>query len=344
MSKNLVASDMGFSRVKFVDSNGTNPVCFPHAVGVLARQTFGLDEPTRKDMVITLPEGEWAVGYTAMEQSDTPVARRDADWVFSPEYEALLCTGLSELFWGDATTTFATGLPVEHYGRNSRLKERLIGEHRFRRNGGDWQTITISEDSVVAVQGLGALLNQALDCNGYVSPRPIPGTNKTWASATVGIIDGGGATVNYSAFQGLNEVGKWTAGADLGLLGPIDAIARAIAADCPKLNPTAADVALWLEDGQFTYMRQVHDVQPYAEAPLRQHADLIWRQANSVWRAVGRMDVILFTGGQALALGNIMRETMNSTGDLLLVSSSPTFDNAQGFLKLLRYRQRRKGA
>ena len=264
MSRNLVASDMGFSRCKFVDGNGTNPVCFPHAVGIPARQTFDMEGPTRKDMVITLLEGAWTVGHTAMEQSEAPVARRDADWIFSPEYEALLCAGLSELFWGDASITFATGLPVEHYDRNTRLKERLIGEHRFRRNGGDWQTITIGEDSVVAVQGLGALLNQALDGNGYISPRPIPGTTKIWAKATVGIIDGGGATVNYSAFQGLNEVGKWTAGADLGLLGPIDAIARAIATDCPKLNPTSADVAQWLEDGQFTYMRKVHDMQPYA--------------------------------------------------------------------------------
>jgi len=340
---NLVAVDMGFSNVKAVDGNGSNPVIFPHAVGTRARQTFSLDAQGRSDMVITLADGDtWAIGETALEQSDSPVARRDADWVLSQEYEALLCAALSELFWGDATATLATGLPVEHYDRHEKLRERLVGEHRFRRNGGEWQTVVVAPESIVAVQGLGAMLNQALDEVGHVRAQPVPGTNVTWAGGTIGVIDGGGLTVGFSAYRGLREIGKWTAGADLGLLGPIDAITRQIAADCPRLNPQPVEVAKWLARGNFTYLRQSHDIRPYAEGTLRAHADLVWRQAMTIWRSIGRMDAILLTGGQALALGQYLPEMMNGEGELLVTSPDPVFDNARGFLKLLRYRQRRK--
>ena len=159
---------------------------------------------------------------------------------------------------------------------------------------------------------------------------------------TIGVIDGGGLTVGFSAYKAMREIGKWTAGADLGLLGPIDAITRAIARNCLKLDPTPTDVARWLEDGRFTYMRTEQSIAPYAEGPLLQHAALVWNQAMTVWRSIGRMDAILFTGGQALALGKIMPEMMNGEGDLLVLSPDPVYDNARGFLKLLRYQMRRR--
>jgi len=346
-NKNLVAVDMGFRRVKFVDNNGTIPGQFDHAVAPRSRETFVMERPTYDDIFITLPNGrEWAVGKTAYRHSANPVGRLDPQWVLSEEYEVLLCAAFSQMFIGvqEASVVLATGLPVEHYMWQERLRrQRLLGEHTFTRNGGDPQRITVT-GCVVAVQALGALLNHALDAYGYVSRERIPGTNKPWATATVGVIDGGGNTVNFSAFEGLRELGHRTQGANLGIMGPIARIRQEIVHEYPRLSPTLAEVANWLEQGYFSYLGSTVTVDHYAAPVLKEHADLVWNQAMAVWPSIGNLDAILLTGGQAYALAQYMPETMNGEHDLLVISKDPVYDNVRGFLKLLYHQMRQEAA
>ena len=71
---------------------------------------------------------------------------------------------------------------------------------------------------------------------------------------------------------------------------------------------------------------------------------MIWRQANSIWRDVGRLDAVLLTGGQALAIGPYLPHRMNGEHEQLVVSSDPLYDNCRGWLKLLPYEVRKREA
>lgn len=323
------AIDIGYNSVKALASNGRQ-AHFPSEVGTVRKGTFTLDEAKKTHLVITTREGAtWHVGKTALKQSDYSAGRRDPEWVFTEPYKALLYAALSELHRGTATTYLVTGLPLEHYtALSEKARAVFMGEHTFRRNGGRWQTVTI-EDVFIVTQPYGSLCNLAMTDAGKFLDNP-------FATGMVGIADIGGVTLNLLVTDALDEEARWTQGDGLGLLKAMDAIARAIRADCPGFSPKAREVAEWLARGEFPYQGRSVDIAPYAKPHLEPLVQVVLARMAEVWSEPGRYAAVLLTGGGSAILGPMLKARMNGVYANVTIASDPVFANARGYLKMAR--------
>ncbi len=52
---------------------------------------------------------------------------------------------------------------------------------------------------------------------------------------------------------------------------------------------------------------------------------------------MGRLDAVLLTGRQALAIGPYLPDHMNGEHERLVISPDPVYDNCRGWLKLFIY-------
>ena len=281
-------------------------------------------------MIITLADGRsWPVGETALKQSAYAVGRRDAGWVVTEPWEVLFCAALSELHKGTTATKVVTGLPLEDWATwAAKLREAIIGEHTFRRNGGRWQTITV-EDAVIITQPYGSLLDQAMSDAGRILSNP-------FSTGVVAIADLGGNTLNLLVTDALEEIGQWTQGDGLGLLKALDAIARDIHTAFPGIQPKAREVAQWLARGTFPYTDEEHDITPYAQPHLEPLVQMVLNRFSEAWPEPGRYGAVLLTGGGSLALGPSLKARMNGVYPNVTIAPDAHFANCRGYLKLAR--------
>lgn len=327
----LTAVDIGYNAVKALGTNGRK-AHFPSEVGTpIKQETFSIDQARRARMVITLGDGQsWPVGDTALKQSAYHTGRRDPGWVLSDPWEVLLCAALSEVHKSTTNTSLVTGLPLEDYAAYAdALQARLVGAHRFKRNGGNWQTVTI-ESTVIITQPYGSLLDQAMTDSG----RILPGS--PFAEGTAAIADLGGNTLNLLVTDALDEIGQWTQGDGLGLLRALDAIARDIHRACPGITPKAREVSQWLERGTFSYQGQERDITPYAQPHLAPLVDMVLNRFSEAWPEPGRYAAVLLTGGGAMALGKVLKARMNGVYPNVTIAQDAAFANVRGYLKLAR--------
>ena len=327
--KTLSAADIGYNAVKCMATNGRK-ASFPSVVGTERKATFSLAEAKQSGLALTMRDGQvWYVGHTALKKSDYTGGRRDPDWIFQESYRVLLCAALSELHKTTTTTSVVTGLPIEHYAALAeKAREVFVGQHTFKRNGGNWQTVTI-EDALVITQPYGSLLDLALADNGRI-------LDNAFATGMVGIADIGGMTLNLLVADALEEVGRWTQGDGLGLLKALDAIARDIKADYPGFSPKAREVAGWLARGSFPYQDKEVDIAPYAEPHLEPLVGLVLDRVSEVWDEPARYAAVLLTGGGSIALGPALKARMNGVFANVTIAQDAAFANVRGYLKLAR--------
>lgn len=325
----LSAIDIGYNAVKCMATNGRRRD-FPSVVGTERKATFSLDEAKRDETIITMSDGKvWYVGHTALKKSDYTGGRRDPDWIFQESYHVLLCAALSELHKTTTTTSVVTGLPIEHYSSLvGKAKEVFVGKHTFKRNGGNWQTVTI-ENALVITQPYGSLLNLSMADNGRI-------LDNVFSTGVVGIADIGGMTLNLLVTDALDEVGRWTQGDGLGLLKALDAIARDIRADHPGFSPKAREVAGWLAKGSFPYQDKEVDITPYADPHLTPLVSLVLDRVSEVWDEPARYAAVLLTGGGSIALGPAIKARMDGVFANVTIAEDAAFANVRGYLKLAR--------
>lgn len=325
----LTAMDVGYNAVKALATNG-RVAHFPSVVGTPTQETFSIAQTKQAKMTLSTLEGQtWPVGKTALRQSQYTTGRRDASWVLSDPWETLFCAALSELHKSTLSTKVVTGLPLEDWQAwASPLRENLIGEHTFKRNGGRWQTITV-EEAFVITQPYGSLLDRAMSDTGAI-------LNNNFATGTVAIADIGGNTLNLLVTDALEEIGRWTQGDDLGLLKALDSIARDIRSDHPDFQPKAHEVSGWLARGSFTYKGEERAIAPYARTHLEPLVQMILNRFSEAWPEPGRYSAVLLTGGGSLALGSALRARMNGVYPNVTVAPDAQFGNVRGYLKLAR--------
>ena len=323
------AVDVGFNAVKALSANGRRCV-FPSVVGTPTHQTFSIEQAKRAKMVIMLENGtSWPVGETALRQSAYTSGRRDPAWVLSDAWRVLLCAALSELHQASVSTNIVTGLPLEDWRAwSDRLRSHLIGQHKFKRNGGNWQTIVV-EDALVITQAYGALLDQAMGETGRI-------LENAFSTGMVAIVDIGGNTLNLLVADCLEEVGQWTQGDGLGLLKALDGVARDIHTTHPGIRPKAREVAGWLADGAFKVDGKVVDIGPFAKPHLDPLAEMVINRLSEAWSEPGRFSAVLLTGGGSLALGSTLRARMGGVYPGVITANDAQFSNCRGYLKLSR--------
>ena len=326
---NLTAVDIGYNTCKALAANGQVGF-FPSVVGTPTRETFSIEQAKKAKMVIALPDStSWPVGETALKQSAYTTGRRDAGWVLETSWRILLYAALSELHKASIATRIITGLPLEDYKTwADRLRKALIGEHTFKRNGSNWQTIKI-EDAFIITQPYGSLLDQAMTDTGKI-------LSNAFSTGMVGVVDIGGNTLNLLVAHELEEIGQWTHGDGLGLLKALDAIARDIHAQCPGIQPKAPEVAQWLAVGTFPYQGHLVGIASIAQPHLDPLVTMILNRLSEVWQEPGRFSATLLTGGGSLALGRALKAKMDGIYPEVLIAKDAQFANVRGYLKLAR--------
>ncbi len=326
--KALSAVDVGYNAVKALSTNGRGTQ-FPSVVGTPTPETFTIERARRAKMTITIDGQSWPVGNTALKQSQYTSGRRDPGWVLSPSWRVLLCAAFSELHKARVSTSLVVGLPLEDWGAYAEgLRERLIGAHTFTRNGGKSQTVTV-EDAVVITQPYGSLLDQAMADSGQI-------LDNAFSTGTVGIADLGGNTMNLLVTDSLEEVGQWTAGDGLGLLGALRSIARDIKSKCKGISPKVREVSQWLAAGSFLYKGKPTDIMPFASPHLDPLVQMVLNRFNEVWTEPGRFSAVLLTGGGALALGPMLKQRMNGVYPQVTIAKDAHLANVRGYLKFAR--------
>lgn len=325
----LTAVDVGYNAVKALSDNGRRCV-FPSVVGTPSRQTFSIEQAKRAKMTIMLEDGQsWPVGETALRQSAYTSGRRDPVWVLSIAWRILLYAAFSELHQASVSTRVVTGLPLEDWHAwSGKLQDRLIGPHKFKRNGGAWQTVMV-EDAFVITQAYGALLDQAMSETGRILNNP-------FSTGMVAVVDLGGNTLNLLVADNLEEIGQWTQGDGLGLLKALDQVARDIHAAYPGIRPKAREVAQWLAAGAFMAGDKSVDIVPFSKPHLDPLAEMVVNRLSEAWSEPGRFSAVLLTGGGSLALGSTLKAKMAGTYPNVTVAQDAQFSNVWGYLKLAR--------
>jgi len=327
----LTAVDVGYNAVKGLATNGRRAGPFPSVVGTPMRTDgFSIDRAKRARMVITLDDGTtWPVGDTALKQSDYATGRRDPGWVLEQAWEVLLCAAFSDLHKGTVTTNVCTGLPLEDWAAWERpLCDALVGVHRFKRNGGSWQTVTVT-DAAVITQSYGALVDQAMSDSGGILDNP-------FSTGTVAVADLGGNTLNLLVTDAMEEVGRWTQGDGLGLLKALDNVARDIHRAHPGIRPKAREVSQWLAVGAFPVGGQEIDIAPFAQPHLDPLVEMVLNRLSEAWPEPGRYSAVLLCGGGALALGRALKARMNGVYPNVTIAKDAQFSNVAGYLKFAR--------
>lgn len=325
----FTAFDGGYNAIKALATNGREAF-FPSVVGEKAAGS-GFDgiDPGEHTLSIELDDGTtWTAGGTALQESAYVSSRRDPGWVLSPSYRVLLCAALSELHKATTTTKIVTGLPLQDYATHSgKLADTLTGRHTFKRNGDNWQTITV-EKTIVVTQPYGSLLDAALSDGGKI-------LSNAFTTGIVGVADLGGNTLNLLCADSLNEIGRWTAGDGLGMLSALQAIGQAIRARSAGVNPKAREVSDWLAAGVYPFDKTL-DIVTLARPMLEPVIQAILAKMADVWTEPGRFGAVLLTGGGAMALGRALKERMDGVYPNVTIAESANFANVRGYLKLAR--------
>lgn len=334
----LIAIDEGYSHTKAAAADGRR-VMFPSVVGEVQYAHLELDLSAANGyMQIETPDGGWLVGKAAIEQSGQTTRRQDRGWIDTPEYMALMLAGISGLTSAThVSLEIVTGLPVGYYADKDGLIKRLRGVHTFKRtpkaheNQPNEQRVTISS-VVVLPQGLAAVLSDALDSSGRVRPGPV-------AEDTIGLVDIGGHTVNFSTFKQLKEIARQTASIEAGMWGPLTEIERRINAAFPGQELRGHEVVEAMRRGTIRHFGEEYDISDIVEAALRPFIKRIMAEISQVWGSAARLGVLLIAGGGAEVVGpELIKQYPHAR-----IVEEPQWANVRGYLRFGLFQQRQAG-
>jgi len=202
-----IGFDIGYSATKAI-AGLKRRTHFASVVGTPDKARFSLNGSGNDDITLVEPAHR-LVGEGAVVQSHHLFRREDRDWTTSDEWHILFLAALSELTTAtSAELQIVTGLPVAFYSDRDTVRERLLGEHRLRREDRRAQTLRVTACRVIP-QPFGSLLAAALDDRGQV-------VNADLATGNIGVVDVGGKTTNLLSVNKLAEVGRETASVSIG--------------------------------------------------------------------------------------------------------------------------------
>lgn len=266
--------------------------------------------------------GRYMVGQDAVRHSQR--ARKEtAGWIASPEWLVLLYGAYSELTHATQTgVNLVTGLPLADYQRDkAALRDRLLGEHRFTREGRRAQVFRVEQVRVVP-QAWGAVLAALLDERGRIVQPDL-------ACSKVAVLDIGGHTVNYLAVDGLSDVPGESRGAERGAWTVVRAVRDLFDAEHPGLARLHDhQVMQAILDGFVYDAGQQVDLRPVVQPILDDIGQEIVDTAGQYWgHDAATFRQVLVCGGGAHLWGPYVRRAFRQA----VVLDAPEYANARGF-------------
>jgi plasmid segregation protein ParM len=313
-----IGLDIGYSAVKAISEG--RKVSFPSVVGTPERARIDLREIERS-ICLTHPSNV-LVGEEAIVHSRFLQRREDRAWIESGEYYLLFLAALTELDAGTLSNIrIVTGLPVNFYSDSAKLQDRIVGEHKVRREGKAFQTFVVSECRVIP-QPFGTLLGVSLDDWGKIADTDL-------ANGMIGVIDIGGKSTNILAVEQLAEISRKTASVNVGGWDVIRVVKAQILERYPELDLRDHQVVEAVSKRELKYFGRFEKVGGMVEEALTPLTEQIIAQATQLWNGGANMDTVLITGGGALLLG----ERLQSYFRHAKVVADPIFANAVGYWK-----------
>jgi hypothetical protein len=142
-----VGFDGGFYATKAV--SGDRVSHFPSFATKPAESLFSLNG--HATVIIASEHGRHLVGDEAVKKGRTGARKESSAWIMSREYMSLFYTALSDLTDAyQVTVNCVAGLPLADFARDQAvLRDRLLGTHRFTREGRAGQTVKVERVTVV---------------------------------------------------------------------------------------------------------------------------------------------------------------------------------------------------
>jgi plasmid segregation protein ParM len=310
-----IGLDIGYSATKTI--SGKRHITFPSVVGTPDKARFSLNG--NSSIVLVCPD-HVQVGEGAVSQSRFLNRREDRGWIESTEWYHLVLASLTELTAATAAELrVVTGLPVAFYGDRQVIRDRLLGDHRTQRENRRAQTFKIIECHVIP-QPFGALLSVTLDDRGRIVDQAL-------ATGTVGVIDVGGKTTNLLSVNHLSEIGRETAGVNVGAWNAVRAVRDWLSNHCPNLDLRDHQVIDAIVARQVRYYGEPVDLTEVVEDVLEPLAEQVLSEATHLWNGGAGLDAILISGGGALLLGPVIRRHFRHAR----MVEDPVFANALGY-------------
>lgn len=312
-----IGLDVGYSAVKAVTQG--RQTTFSSVVGTLNESSFSLNGSASIAMV---EPSRYLVGEGATTQSRLVMRNESRAWAGSEEWYQLALAALTELTTATSgEMTIVTGLPVRFFSDRQRVAQRLVGEHRFRRDGRRGQTLTTTTIKVIP-QPFGSLLSLALNDRGQL-------VDNSFADS-VGVIDLGGKTCNILSVENLADVGRESTSVNVGAWDVTRAVGDWLAREHPDLELRDHKLMDAVVNRQTKYYGEPIDLTQIVDDTLAPMVNQVIGEAGKLWNGAAHLSAILITGGGALLFGSMLASHWQHAR----IVSDPVFANAVGYWKL----------
>ena len=312
-----IGLDIGYSNTKII--SGDRRASFPSVVGTPDKARFSLNGT---DAIVLEEPDRALIGQEAVAQSRFLRRREDRKFTQSAEWGMLFLAALTEMTKAtSANLVVVTGLPVAFYDDKARVQDRLLGNHRVRREDRAAQSFQV-EDVRVIPQPFGALLNEALSTTGKI-------VNTALATGNVGVVDVGGKTTNLLSVRNLSERTRETTSVSVGAWDIVRSLRGWLAKEYPDLELRDHDVARVVQDRCISYYGDEIELGDVIDEILEPMAEQVIAEATQLWNGAAGLKAVLVAGGGALLLGEYVKRHFRHA----VVVDEPVFANALGFWK-----------
>lgn len=280
-------------------------------------ETFGLSDVDG----IQFDEPRCMVGESAAKFGGFVVRFESRDWYFSESYHQIYYAGLSSITGTSGDVSLVTGLPIKFWKADGEAVKRVLsGEHHFKRK--DRRNQTVNVYATMTVQGFGALFNLFMNREGVIA-------DEHRAFAPMGIIDAGSKTTNLISVNDLTAVLDESDSFQRGGWDLIAALRDRLVSRFRDLDLTDFEVEAALIKGRIMYRGQTVSLQDEIDDLVSAYCTQIKSFISQKWRSVGKMELILLTGGGAYLLCNVLKKELPQ----LVIDSDPIYSNAAGYYK-----------
>ena len=316
-----VGFDGGFYATKAV--SGDRVSHFPSFATKPAESLFSLNGHTM--VIIASEHGRYLVGDEAIKKGRTGARKESSAWIMSREYLSLFYTALSDLTNANqVTVNLVAGLPLADFARDrATLRDRLLGTHRFTREGRAGQVIKVERVTLVP-QAWGPVLAGLLDDTGKVVQPEL-------VKQKVAVLDVGGHTVNYLSVDGLSDIPSETRGTERGAWNVVRTLRDWLDANHPGLSRlpdhklmSAIVVGVIFDAGEPVDLRPVvKDIVDDIGQEIVDTARQYWGADAATFRSV------IVCGGGAHLWGTHVKRAFRQA----VILDKPELANARGFYR-----------
>lgn len=265
----------------------------------------------------------WTVGKDVTE----PESIRGDKYAFSELNTVLVNHSLIASGFAGKAVRIGTGLPFDHYYKHEQVNRDLIDKVKAALK----TPITSKAESLSAnivahevfPESTAAFVDYSVDAN--------TGEMHMEVETGLAVVDIGGNTTDITYIGSDNLINVQRSGSrKLGVLNVRDRLRRLIQEDFRVDQVRDAQLDKALRTGVCNIFGKPREVQKHIDHAKRETVKKLMNYVEEMVGDAGDLDLVLFVGGGAAVLGDVIREYPNAQ-----VPERPQFANARGMLKYM---------